>query len=369
MSPASDRDVLWMRRAIEAGAQGTRAVRPNPRVGCVVVRDGVEIAAGWHARVGGPHAEAMALAQAGGDARGATVYVTLEPCNHFGRTPPCAAALVAAGVVRVVIGCRDPHPKAGGGVATLEAAGIEVVVGVEAEACARLAEVFLTGQLRQRPFVQLKLASTLDGRVAASDGSSRWITGAAARRLVHAWRAEADAVLVGSGTALADDPALDVRDLAAPAAPLPLRVVLDRRGRLHPGLRLSATAVQPTRVYTAAGVRHPLAASAVDVRHLDADADGLAAVLDDLYRDGIHHLLCEGGAELATALLRDGWVDRLDWMIAPKLLGSGTTALHDLGIRHIAAAQQWSFDPPVCVGEDVWLSARPMRPEEPCLLA
>jgi diaminohydroxyphosphoribosylaminopyrimidine deaminase/5-amino-6-(5-phosphoribosylamino)uracil reductase len=269
-------------------------------------------------------------------------------------------------VARVVIGCRDPHPQAGGGIGTLQAAGIAVTVGVESAACWQLAEVFLTGQTLRRPWLQLKLATTLDGRVAAADGSSRWISGPEARRQVHVWRAEADAVLVGSGTALADDPLLDVRDLHDPRAQRPLRVVADRRGRLHRALRLCDIASQPTRIYTVAGAPHPLQGWGPEVRYLTDGTDWLQRLLSDLYSSGVHHLLCEGGATLATALLREGLVDRLDWVVAPKLIGSGRLATGDLGLTTIAAAQAWQFAAPRRAGEDIWLTARPVREGAAC---
>ena len=274
-------DSYWMRIAVQVGAQGGRAVRPNPRVGCVLVRDGEIVATGFHARCGGLHAEAVALARAGDRARGTTAYVTLEPCNHWGRTPPCAEALRAAGVVRVVVGVLDPHPHAKGGAATLRAAGIAVDTGVESAACARLAEVFLTNLIEKRAFLQMKLAMTLDGRTAAADGSSRWLTGPPSRARVHRWRAEADAVLIGSGTALADDPRLDVRD-APLDGPQPLRVVLDRRLRLPVDGHLADTSRQPTLVICA-----------------DVDA-ATGARGDELRRRGVEVLCIPTGAGAGT---------------------------------------------------------------------
>ena len=237
-------DRRWMRHAVTLGARADRGVRPNPAVGCVVVADGRMVGEGHHQRLGGPHAEVHALKMAGELARGATAYVTLEPCNHHGRTPPCVDALIAAGVARVVVGVADTTPSAAGGAERLRGAGVQVDVGVEGEAAARLAEVFLVNHHHERPFVRLKMAASLDGYTAASDGSSRWLTGAEARRRVHRWRADADAVMVGSGTALADDPRLDLRH-GVPGVP-PLRVVADRRLRIGAGLRLADTTTQPT---------------------------------------------------------------------------------------------------------------------------
>lgn len=359
MDPAIDRH--WLLQAVAAGERGSKAVRPNPRVGCVLVRDGVLVAEGWHARVGGPHAEVVALQAAGAQARGSTAYVTLEPCHHQGRTGPCTAALVAAGVRRVVYGVADPNPLAQGGTAWLRAHGVEVTAGVASEACERLAEVFLTVQRHRRPFVQLKLAMTLDGRTAATDGSSRWVTGAAARRAVHHMRAEADAVAVGSGTALADDPALDLRELPEPL-PLPLRMVFDRRLRLTPELRLADTRAQPTLLATAAPPEQGAQLTAQGVELLQVtDEPWLPAVLAQLPARGVHHLLCEGGPTLAAALIRAGLVDRLDVFVAAKLLGAGAPLLADLGLHAIGQAQLWQWQEHRAVGDDLWLQARPLR--------
>lgn len=370
-------DATWMRRAVELGARGTREVRPNPRVGCVIVQDGQEIASGWHAEVGGPHAEAAALAELAGQAVGATAYVTLEPCAHFGRTPPCAQALVHAGIARVVIGALDPNPQATGGVATLRAAGVEVVTGVEEEACRALAEVFLTRIERGRPLVQAKLAMTLDGRIAAKDGTSRWISGPEARRRVHLWRAEAEAVLTGSGTAQVDDPTLDVRDVDDPsAASQPLRVVLDRRLRLDPESRLADTARQRTLVF----VDDPAVLATDRARALrdrgvelvcvvagtaptvgDGDGSWMTDVLRALAARGVHHVLAEAGPGLTSALLRQDLVDRLDLFIAPKLLGAGVPVVGDLGVASLGQALQWRLDGTERLGDDVHLTLRPRR--------
>lgn len=362
-------DRHWMRRAVEIGMRGTRLVRPNPRVGCVLVKGGVEVGAGHHRQVGGPHAEVEALRVAGENARGATAYVTLEPCNHHGRTPPCSQALIAAGVTRVVIGAADPHPLAQGGAVALRAAGIAVTEGVEAEACLRLAEVFLTNLTAQRAFVQLKLAMTLDGRVAAPDGSSRWITGPAARQLVHRWRSDSDAVLVGAGTALADDPRLDLRllpprNLQQLGGFRPLRVVIDRRGQLHPGLQLADTAAQATLVYTSAAGRArllPLQERGVQLALLPDgdDVTQLRSMLVDLRSRGVCQLLCEGGPTLGTALLRAGLIDRLDLLQAPKLLGGGPSAIGDLGVATIGDALGLHIDEWHRVGDDLHVVARP----------
>ena len=363
-------DSRWMRRAIEVGAHGGKAVRPNPRVGCVLVRGGEEIASGYHDMCGGPHAEAIAVEIAGEAARGATAYVTLEPCNHWGRTPPCAGALIQAGVARVVIGVVDPHALASGGAAALRVAGVEVELGVEAQAARELAEVFLTMTLENRAFVQCKLASSLDGRTAAADGTSRWLTSPEARQLVHRWRAQADAVLVGSGTAVTDDPRLDVRDLPElHALGLPLRIVLDRRLRLPATSHMADTTQQPTLVVcddpeAAMGpAADALRRRGVEISCIPAqnDASWLRAVLRSLKERGLCHVLCEGGATLAGSLVREGLCDRLDVLLAPKLLGGGWPLLGDIGVATLGDAPHYRFAAPQAVGADVWLTARPLR--------
>lgn len=356
----------WMCRALALGARGGVHVRPNPQVGCVIVREGQVVGEGWHARAGGPHAEVVALQQAAEAARGATAYVTLEPCDHQGRTPPCTRALLAAGVARVVIGQPDPHKIAGGGAHTLRAAGVEVIEGVQAAAARALAEVFLVNTVEQRAFVRLKLAATLDGRTAATDGTSRWITGAPARALVHAWRSEADAVMVGSGTALADDPRLDVRHV--PCVRPPLRVVLDRRLRLPPGHHLARTAQLATRLYTddPGLLQTPRAAHlrqvGVELVCLQPSTPGDVAgwsreVMRHLLATGVHAVLVEGGAGLAAGLLRAGLVDRLELIQAPKLLGDGRPVLEGLGVDTIAQALPLSIEGVQRVGDDLHISA------------
>jgi len=367
---SSDDDARWMRRAIEVGARGGKSVRPNPRVGCVLVRDGVEVAVGHHDLCGGPHAEAIALEIAGGAARDATAYVTLEPCNHWGKTPPCASALIQAGVARVVVGVADPHPLASGGLAALQAAGVEVALGVEAQAARELAEVFLTMMEKNRPFVQCKLAMSLDGRTAAPDGSSRWLTGIETRRMVHRWRAEADAVLIGSATALADDPRLDVRELPdAHAYAWPLRIVLDRRLRLPPTSHLADTVRQQTLVFCDdSQLARCLAADDLRRRGVEIscipktdEESWLGAVLCSLKERGLCHILCEGGAALAASLVGESMADRLDILVAPKLLGAGWPLLTEIGVTTMAAAVPYRFAAPQQVGGDVWLTARPLR--------
>lgn len=349
-----------MRRALRLARRGWGRTAPNPLVGAVVVRDGRVVAEGWHARYGGPHAEADALAKAGDLARGADVYVTLEPCNHHGKTPPCAPALVAAGVRRVIVAVRDPNPVAEGGIATLRAAGIAVTEGVEADAAAELNAPFLfTHRDASRPFVTLKVAVSLDGALAPGDRSRRWLTGEAARRHVHALRAGADAVAVGIGTALADDPALTVRHGRRPRV-APVRVVFDTHGRLPLTAGLVRTAREtPTWVVGGAipgGAGQALEAAGVRVlRH-----DGLPAQLRALREAGVRHLFCEGGAGLAGALLGHGLVDRLIIFQAPVLLGAGALPAFGSVPMGQGAPEQWRVTGRRAFGDDLMTTYAPL---------
>ena len=368
VSLAADRaaDRAWMLRAVAEGQLGGRAVRPNPRVGCVLVAGGELVGVGHHARAGGPHAEVVALQDAGARALGATAYVTLEPCAHHGRTPPCVHALIAAGVTRVVVGMADPNPQASGGVDRLRSAGVAVELGVAAAEAARLAEVFVINRLKQRPFVRLKMACTLDGYVAARDGSTRWISGEEARAAVHLWRAQADAVLIGSGTALADNPRLDLRH-GVHGAP-PLRVVLDRRLRLSPDSHLADVGEQATLVLCqAAALRTPgaerLRERGVDLAAIVGDEDDpeswLEQVLQTLFHRGVDELLVEGGPTIAAALWNASLVDRLELFLAAKLVGGGQPLWPGLSVTGLDAALRLQFDEVRPMGQDVYLSARP----------
>ncbi len=309
-----------MRRALALAARGRYTVAPNPKVGAVLVRDGRVVGEGFHRRAGEPHAEVFALAAAGEAARGATLFVTLEPCAHQGRTPPCADAVIAAGVTRVVACHRDPNPlTAGRGFARLAAAGIEIEVGAHAEEAIALNLPFLVAQVCGRPAVTLKWAATLDGRIATAAGESRWITGAAARRAALALREEHDAILVGIGTLLADDPRL-TRRLGFAAAPN-LRVLLDRRLRCPPGARLFDEPGAVV-VYTAGGDAdraRALAERGAEVVRLAEVAP--AAVLADLRGRGVQSLLVEGGAGVAGAFFDAGLWDRVVAYLAPRLAG------------------------------------------------
>jgi diaminohydroxyphosphoribosylaminopyrimidine deaminase / 5-amino-6-(5-phosphoribosylamino)uracil reductase len=330
-------DLAFMTRALGLAARGLGLTSPNPAVGAVLVRDGVVVGEGTHLRAGGPHAEAVALTAAGEAARGTTCYVTLEPCAHHGRTSPCADALIAAGVARVVAASGDPDARVDGrGFERLRAAGVAVTIGVaEAEARA-LNRAFFTFVATGRPHVTLKSAMTLDGRIAAWDGTSRWITGEAAREEAHRLRFQADAILVGVGTVLRDDPELTVRLPGAPAKE-PLRVVADTRLRTPPGARL-IRAGEPGRAILACAAPPP-ARRAAALRAAGARVLGLPrnerrielrALLAELAALGVIGVLAEGGAELGAALLDAGLVDRVAFFVAPRLLG-GRTAPGPLG--------------------------------------
>jgi diaminohydroxyphosphoribosylaminopyrimidine deaminase/5-amino-6-(5-phosphoribosylamino)uracil reductase len=334
-------DLRWMGRALELAERGAGLTSPNPLVGAVIVADGRAIGAGFHARAGGPHAEIEALAQAGERARGATLYATLEPCNHTGRTPPCVDAVRKAGIRRVVAAMVDPNPRVtGGGSAALRAAGIEVALGCREREAFLLNRVFLTAMHLGRPHVTLKWAATIDGKIADGRGASRWITGAGARAEAHRLRGRADAVMVGIGTALADDPALDVR-LESGWPREPLRVVLDSQARLPVSSRLirgSGGRARPGRaVIAVTDAADPERLAALETRGVTVlrckSHEGRVDIADLLTRLGaldVSGVLVEGGGELAAAFLEAGLVDRVVAFGAPILLG-GATAPGPLG--------------------------------------
>ncbi|MFO1036120.1 MAG: bifunctional diaminohydroxyphosphoribosylaminopyrimidine deaminase/5-amino-6-(5-phosphoribosylamino)uracil reductase RibD [Geminicoccaceae bacterium] len=348
-----------MATALALARRGLGNVWPNPAVGCVVVKDGQVVGRGWTQPGGRPHAETEALARAGEAAAGATAYVTLEPCSHVGRTPPCTDALLAARIRRCVVATVDPDPRVNGnGLRRLREAGVEVVTGcLAAEAEALNAGFFM--RVRQgRPLVALKIAASADGRIATASGHSRWITGPAAREEGHRLRATHDAIMVGSGTVLADDPDLTCR-LPGLEPLSPVRVVMDRRLRLPTNARLARTAREvPLWVFSRGGA--PLRASALEsggtrIFRVAAmhDPDALREVLAALAGQGITRLLVEGGATLATSLLRERLVDRIHLFTAPVLLGGdGRAAIEALGIGRVDEASRWHQLEVRSLGED-----------------
>ncbi len=357
-------DRRHMLRALDLAARGMFTTTPNPRVGCVLVRDGETVAEGWHERAGEPHAEARALHQAGARARGATAYVSLEPCAHHGRTPPCADGLIEAGVVRVVAAMEDPNPLvAGNGLARLRAAGIDVASGLMADEAHELNVGFVSRMRRGRPWVRVKSAASLDGRTALANGVSQWITGLEARRDGHRWRARSCAVLAGIGTLLHDDPRLTVRHVETPRQPL--RIVVDR------DLELPATANVleggNVRVFTA----HARPERARELRARGAeviemgDARGkvdLGAAMRELARREMNEILVESGNRLNGALLRAGVVDELLLYLAPQLLGDRGRGMFDLG-ELTALEQRIDLDVREMrtIGSDLHVRARPRR--------
>ncbi|OKH98581.1 riboflavin biosynthesis protein RibD [Streptomyces sp. CB02923] len=357
-----------MRRAIQLAARGLGHTSPNPVVGCVVLdAHGHVVGEGWHERAGGPHAEVHALRAAGERARGGTAFVTLEPCNHTGRTGPCAQALIDAGVARVYYAVADPNPAATGGSTTLAAAGVRVEGGLLADEAAAGNEAWLTAVLRRRPFVLWKYAATLDGRIAAADGTSRWITSAESRADVHRLRAQADAVIVGSGTARADDPHLGARlaGLTDDEVSQPMRVVIDTGAAVvKPGARvLDGTAPTLIAVAEDADARH-LEGLAPIVR-LPRSASGtgvhLPALLDALYERDVRSVLLEGGPTLAGGFLAAHAVDKVVGYLAPVLLGAGPAALGDAGIGTIGQALRLDVTDTVRLGPDLRITATPAR--------
>ncbi len=329
-----------MAHALDLAWRGWGRVAPNPLVGAVVLANGVAVGEGWHAEYGDRHAEAVALAQAGTSARGATLVVTLEPCHHQGKQPPCSAQVAAAGIARVVAALPDPNPVAAGGASWLRQAGIPVEFGLRAdEARAQNAAFLHPFHDAARPYVALKLATSLDGRIADAAHRSRWVSGREARAWVQWLRAGFGAIGVGAGTARADDPSLTVRGAVTPRV-APVRVVFSRSGQLLPSLQVVRTAREVPTVLVAlpGAVPDPaLGAAGVDVVH----AADLRSALSQLQQQGIASLLVEGGGTLAAALLQQGLVDRYYWIQAPLWLGEGTRAVEGLAGTPLADASRW----------------------------
>lgn len=342
----SGRDAEFMRRAIELARQGWGQTAPNPMVGAVVVRDGIVVGEGFHERFGEDHAEVRAIAAAGDGTKGATLYVTLEPCNHYGKTPPCTRAIVAAEISRVVAAIEDPNPIAAGGSEFLRSHGVTVDIGVESEAVEELLAPFLFNVKSDRPFITLKLALSAEGALADRVRRRKWLSGAESRAEVHRLRAGADAIAVGAGTVVADDPFLTVRDTVRPRL-LPARVIFDRKGRVPITSRLVSSAGQiPTIVVTSKG-----AAQIARLRHAGVtvieESDTRSAV-EALHRAGIQHLFVEGGAGLARDLLQGGLVDRLVIFQTKVSLGEGALKpferIEDLNIKRLVASEPFGDD-------------------------
>ena len=371
-----DLDERFLRRALQLAERARGHTHPNPLVGAVVVRDGEIVGEGYHPRAGAPHAEALALEAAGERARGATVYVSLEPCDHFGRTPPCSLALIGAGVARVVLAARDPNPLAQGGMARLLAAGVAVVAGLLEREAWEQNEAFFTAVRRGRPFVLLKAALTLDGRVATRLGDARYVSSEASRRVAQAYRQWLPAVMVGVGTVLKDDPALTVRDpdfrpfplmLEPPPLRDPLKVVLDTEARTPPTARLfqEGPRGEAARVLILAGQGAPkerlkaLEAAGARVEELPREGGRVSLVkaMALLWEEGVDGVLLEGGPRLAAAFLERGLVDKLALFLAPKLLGEGRGLLEGFRVERMAEALRLRLHRREWLGDDLWLEA------------
>ncbi len=363
MSAFSATDHAMMARALQLAERGAYTTRPNPMVGCVIARKDKIVGEGFHVRAGEAHAEVFALAQAGERARGATAYVTLEPCAHMGRTPPCADALVAAGITRVVAACRDPYASVDGeGFRKLMAAGVLTETGLMQEAGRELNRGFFSRIERGRPWVRVKLAMSLDGRTGLASGESKWITSRAARADVQSWRARSSAILTGTGTVLSDDPQLTARlSDESPVQP-PLRVVLDTRGRLSSHQRVFDGAA-PTLAVHALDII-PDYADEIAAFAVPRDDDGLDlhAMLSQLAQREINEVQVEAGATLSGALFRDGLVDELLLYVAPVLLGDkGRPLLAGLGINVMSDRHNLRLVDSRQLGPDLRLLLRPER--------
>jgi len=370
-SPADRRlELNAMRAALALARRGLGAVWPNPAVGCVILNDGLVVGRGWTQPGGRPHGETEALRRAGEAARGAVAHVSLEPCCHWGQTPPCVDALITAGVRRVVVALEDPDPRvAGEGLRRLRAAGLEVEVGLCAEEAAELNAGFLSRLRLGRPLVTFKLATSLDGRIAIANGESQWITGPPARERAHALRASHDAIMVGTGTVVADDPQLTCR-LPGLGRRSPVRVVIDRHLRIPPAARIIADAHRvPTWVLTLRsadpGRRAAFLANGVTLIDFNDDGEGqidLAAALGVLGERGITRLLVEGGARLAAAFFRARLVDRLVWVHAPLVIGGdGIPAIAGFDLATLADARAFERLSTETIGDDVLTTFR-VRP-------
>lgn len=359
-----------MTYVLQLAARGRGRVEPNPQVGAVVVDDDLRlIAQGWHERYGGPHAEVVALEAAGRSAQGQTLFVSLEPCCHFGKTPPCTNAILAAGIRRVIVAMQDPFPAVdGGGIHTLRQAGVEVEMGLLEEPARALNAPFLRLIQQHRPWVHGKWAMTLDGQIAAWNGQSQWITGTAARERSHQLRGQMDAILVGIGTVLADDPLLTARP---PGTRCPTRIVLDSNARTPLKSQLVASIAQAP-VLICAGCQAPdaqvdgLRQAGAEVWRSEQPKPGLGEVLAELGRRSMTHVLIEGGRTVLGAALAADLVDEVHVYVAPRLVGGGTMSpIHGTGAASIATGLLLQMDPVEVLGHDLYWhgTVMPRRPE------
>jgi len=366
----------WMARCLELASKADSAVSPNPRVGCVILNSGgVVLGEGWHQKFGDRHAEVHAMdlvRETHGDhvLQGATLVVNLEPCNHHGKTPPCTEYISKSGIVNIIVGMQDPNPIATGGLDQLTSAGFNVMSGVLEEKCYRLNEPFAFWQTQARPFITLKIAQTLDGCIATSNGESQWITGDVARLSVHTLRRESDAILIGSGTAQADDPELTVRHVSGTQ---PMRIILDGHGKLPRSLRVFCDSWTPKTIAVVAEGISPMyqdqlidrGGNVIQVPSKSSHVD--LPTLMNLLKDQFHiqSLLIEAGPQLASALLRDDLVDRLHLFIAPKLIGNGLHAFQNIGVTYLKECIKFKDHSWRPVGDDLLFTGyrHPFPPE------
>jgi diaminohydroxyphosphoribosylaminopyrimidine deaminase / 5-amino-6-(5-phosphoribosylamino)uracil reductase len=364
-------DERYMKKALSLASKGIGKTSPNPAVGCLIVRDGLIIGKGWHKKAGTPHAEVHALAMARDAARGADVYVTLEPCCHTGKTPPCSDALINAGVKRVIVGMKDPNPKvSGGGIAALEAAGIEVVCGVLEESCRQINLPFIKHITTGHPYVTFKCAMTLDGNIATVTGESKWISSLESRTLVHRMRSSMDAIMVGVDTIIADNPELTVRLVKGRD---PLRIIVDTRLRTPESVKVLSERLAP-RTLIATTESNPRVhlrylQQGVNILVCDED-DGRVSMNDLLYKlgqMGIQSILLEGGSRLAGSMLQSGLIDELVFFVAPKIIGNnGFAPFTMVGMTSMDQAIKLVYTKIAQSGVDLVVHA---RPEIPCSLA
>lgn len=364
-------EVKYMAEALALASLGLGRTSPNPAVGCLIVKDGRVIGRGWHRKAGTPHAEIHALKEAGQEARGASLFVTLEPCSHHGRTPPCADAVIAAGIKRVVAAMADPNPKvAGRGLERLRKAGVEVQVGVLEHEARRLNEVFIKYITDGLPFVWLKSAMTLDGKTATRAGDSRWVTGEDARREVHQLRDRLDAIMVGVGTVLADDPQLTCR---VPGGRDPIRVIVDSLARTPSEAALFRTGSPAPTLIAITAAAHPervraLEKAGAEILVLESQPDGrvsLPSLLRRLAGREIASILLEGGHSLNASAIQDGLADKAWFFIAPKIVGGAAAPgpVGGQGAARMSGALNWRFGDIRMVGDDLLVEAYPRDPK------